>query len=291
GAYYSYRTNPWYAPGWYDEGNAAPLDPDLNQLWVKRRAYAHFLDFWTRVRTGRLRVELELVGVYGAIGDPRTVSDGEIAAGTPDPILGTAAAREILLRQWGGALQAELQAIPSKLSLGVELGAASGDDAPGFGNQPNRLTGNTTPPELPAYGSFEGPQWDATDRSIRNFRFNPAYRVDLIGWRELIGQVTDAWYVRPSGRWTILPGLALDVAVIYSQALYAQSTPSASGDRNAYAGGGSKGIAAELDTVLHFDSGTGFRAWLGFGMLQPLGGFDPTTERASTFRTGLAVKF
>jgi hypothetical protein len=106
--------------------------------------------------------------------------------------------------------------------------------------------------------------------------------------------VTDAWYVRPSGRWTILPGLWLDVAVIYSQAIFAGSTPSADAPRGSSDPGGSRPLAAELDTVLGFDSGTGFRAWLGFGILQPLGGFDPpsgTTERASTFRTGLAVKF
>jgi hypothetical protein len=34
------------------------------------------------------------------------------------------------------------------------------------------------------------------DLDIRNFRFNQDYRVDLILWREIIGGVTDALYIR-----------------------------------------------------------------------------------------------
>ena len=49
----------------------------------------------------------------------------------------------------------------------------------------------------------------------------------VILWRRILGQVTDAWYLRPSMRWDIFPGLVFDGAIIYSQALYSQSTPSA----------------------------------------------------------------
>ena len=55
---------------------------------------------------------------------------------------------EILLRQWGGTVVADYKIAPNKVTVGAELGAASGDDAPGFGNVPSR---GPTP-----YGSVEG---------------------------------------------------------------------------------------------------------------------------------------
>ncbi len=145
------------------------------------------------------------------------------------------------------------------------------------------------------YGSLEGPQYgdftfngaSTSDRSIRNFRFNPGYRVDLILWREIIGQVTDALYFKPSVRWDILSGLALDASVIYSQAIFSQSTPSAS-----ETGNGQSPLGLELDTKLSYRGDEGFNAWLEYGVLQPLDGMGPgSLSRAHTIRAGLAITF
>ena len=70
------------------------------------------------------------------------------------------------------------------------------------------------------------------DRSIRNFRFNPAYRVDLVLFHQILGQVTDAMYVKPKLRWDIFPGLSLDAQLVYSRALEATSTPSVAAGRD-----------------------------------------------------------
>jgi uncharacterized protein (TIGR04551 family) len=283
GAYYSYRTQSNWSPLWYTP-NATLGDPTDTSLWVKQRAYVNYLSLWGRFQTPHLRFETELAGVYGHAGNASNSAGGTTPA--------------LALHQWGGVLRVEWDAMPSKLVIAGEAGIASGDTAPGFGNQPDRLAADASGnPILPDYGSVDGPQWSATDHTISNFRFNPAYRIDLIFWREIMGQITDAWYLRPSMRWTIVPGLNFDLAAIYSQAIYAQSTPSATSvEQNPLAGRGTfatghKMLGAELDGTLRFDSGSGFQAWLSYGIFQPLDGLGTSLSRANTIRTGLAVSF
>jgi uncharacterized protein (TIGR04551 family) len=232
------------------------------------------VDFWFRFLSPRWRVETEAVGVYGSIGDP----DFDPAATSP----------KLLLRQWGGAAVVEYKLTPNRFTLGGEVGAASGDSAPGFGNVPSR---GALPGFTGGYGSLEGPQWGlAGDRSIRNFRFNPAYRVDLILFHQILGQVTDALYVKPTFRWDIFPGLALDTQLVYSRALDASSTPSANPD----GGGGSANLGLELDTMLTYTAGDGFQAWMQYGLLQPMSGLgyqDRDLSRAHALAVGLAARF
>jgi uncharacterized protein (TIGR04551 family) len=130
-------------------------------------------------------------------------------------------------------------------------------------------------------------------QDIRNFRFNPAYRVDQILFRDIIGGVTGAWYLKPTARYEFLDGLAADLSIIYSQAIYASSTPST--DHTP--------LGIEVDGGLNYKSDDGFLAWLNIGMLQPLDGLGygaggapstaPQTDlsRAWVIRSGLAVKF
>jgi uncharacterized protein (TIGR04551 family) len=274
GAYYSYRTQSATYEEWQEEGFEADI-PALTRR--DRRAYAHFVDGWVRFLTPRWRLELEAVGVIGNIGAAVALDDGNAGTPvTPTPV-------RVLLRQYGGVALAEYRAIPNKVLLGAEVGLASGDPAPGFGNIPTRAGpgGNAPPP-----GSLEGPQFDAAgDRYVRNFRFNPAYRVDLILWRNILGQVTDAWYLRPKIRWDLFPGLAFDGALVYSQALFAGSTPSAAVDP-------SEPLGVELDAGLTYTSGTGFQAFAQYGLLQPLSAFGPgDTKRAHALGFGLAARF
>jgi len=286
GGYYSYRTQRNHFPEWLEEGYGASI-PSGDSLYGRRRTYGHVLDLWARWMTARLRIEAEAVGVYGHIGNAFTVG----AVSATDPTLEVKNLGRVLLRQWGGTLLGEYKAMPNKLVLGVEVGAASGDDAPGFGNIPTRLAADGS---LPPRGSLEGPQFGLPgDEDIRNFRFNPAYRVDLVLWRYIIGQLTDAWYLKPKLRWDILPGLAFDAAVVYSQALYAGSTPSAKDlivDVQA-AAPGKKALGIEADTKLTYTSGDGFQLWAEWGVLQPLGGMGSDLSRAHVLNVGLAAKF
>ncbi|ABS24565.1 TIGR04551 family protein [Anaeromyxobacter sp. Fw109-5] len=277
GAYYSYRSQDDVVPAWLAEGYGADLDPPSAVALGNRDTSAHVLDLWARVLTSRWRVEAEAVGVYGEVGQVFTVG--------PAPSYAVTGVTSVDLRQWGGALLTEYKAIPNKVTLGGELGVASGDDAPGFGNVPSRAN-----PDF-AYGVLEGPQFDpdggATDQSIRNFRFNPAYRVDLILFSRILGQVTDAWYLKPKIRWDIFPGLAFDGQLVYSQAINSESTPSAIGP-----GTGSRPLGLELDGTFTYTSGAGFQAYAQYGILQPFDAFGPgDLSRPQMLAVGLVAKF
>ena len=110
----------------------------------------------------------------------------------------------------------------------------------------------------------------------------------MILWRELLGNVTDAWYLKPSMKWDIAGGLALDAAVIYSQAIYGSSTPDSTGRHS-----GALPLGIELDTKLSYASDDGLRTWFSWGMLQPLNAFGGgnSLTRAHALRAGVAIKF
>ena len=286
GAWYQYKSMGYQFPaaaasntvpsaGLPNDSGVAAVGPG-----VKRDGSAHVIDFWLRHLTKRFRFEAELVGVIGQINN---------VSADPNVPIGP-----VLLRQLGGVAQGEVKLLDGKLSLAGELGFASGDSNPGLGNQPGRNSN-------PRAGDVEGAQYhcDAPGTpggtcdpvlDVRNFRFNPAYRVDLVLWREILQGVTDAWYLKPSARYEILDGLAAQLAVVYSQAMFASSTPSTV----------NKPLGLELDVGVSYRSDDGFIAWLSYGLMQPLSGFDypPGTvvigkeiTRAHAIRSGLAVKF
>jgi uncharacterized protein (TIGR04551 family) len=241
-----------------------PTDPQTAAgRAVRRDASAHVLDLWGRWQTRRWRFEWELAGVLGEIGNASDDADSPLD-------------RPVLLRQFGLVLQGEHR-IRNRMTLGTEVGLASGDRNPGFGNQPGRGAG---PP-----GTIDGRQFTPDDgvMDVRNFRFSQAYRVDLVLFRELLGNVTDAWYAKPTFRYELIDGLELRTAIIYSQAMRRESTPS----------GRHKPLGIEADLGVHYRSDDGFHAWLDWGVLQPLDGFlgAGDTSRAHAIRTGLAVKF
>jgi uncharacterized protein (TIGR04551 family) len=282
GVYYNYRTQSWFYPSWATDG----LDGTYGDVdtAVHRSAYAHVADLWLRWLTPRLRVEAEAAWIYGNVANP----SNDVGTSLP----------EVLFRQWGGSLLAEYAVAPNKVTLGGEIGVASGDDAPGFGNVPGRVVAAGLPGEggPTPYGSVEGAQWrPGTDASVRNFRFNPAYRVDLVLWRHILGQVTDALYLKPTLRWDVLPGLRLDTALVYSRALFGESTPSArtsaSGD---LVDTGSAGLGIEADFTVTYTAGDGFLGFLEWGVLFPLDGLsyqDAKMSRAHFLAAGLAARF
>jgi uncharacterized protein (TIGR04551 family) len=160
----------------------------------------------------------------------------------------------------------------------------------------------------PPYGSVEGPQFGDFpragktglyhDNEVSNFRFNPAYKVDLVFWREIMGQVTDAIYVKPHLNWDIVPGLSLDESVIYSQALDSLSTPSAQqagngtdADPYRITNKGQSPLGIELDSTLRYTAGDGFVGWASWGVFQPLPGLGTSLSRGHVLTMGLAVKF
>jgi len=254
GAWYAHKTQTFDFPAAAVGSAPAPGDA------VRRDAFAHVLDLWARLETPRLHLEAELATIYGEIGNAGT-SGG--------PVVGP-----VLLRQFGGAVNAAAKLSGGKVRVGGEIGVASGDKSPGFGYFPG-----------------VDPQYATSDQvlDIRNFRFNRAYRVDSILFRELVGGVTDAWYVKPTLRWEFLEGLAATAQVLYAAAIYAASTPS-----TVHAA-----LGVEGDVGLSYASDDGFFAWLNYGIFFPLDGFNyvpgtvasPNITRAHALRAGLAVRF
>jgi len=276
GGVYAYSTQSWARNAFFDE--TATTGPTAAR-YIHRREYRHQLDLWARYQTARFQVEAEVTGLSGRVGDPGPYGPG-LAYDAADK-------GALKLRQAGGAVRVGWRAMPNKLALTGELGVASGDKAAGFGNAVGQLNGAGD--ALPAYGALEGPQYGrGGDRTIDNLRFNPGYRVDLILWREILGQVTDAWYLKPSLRWDVVSGLSYTGAVVYSQAIYGSSTPSATS-----ATSGNRALGIEIDNSLAYASDDGFHAWLNYGVLFPLSGFNGagSLTRAHALRAGLAIKF
>jgi len=284
GLYFNHRAQRYVYPSWLDQGYSGNYNPAStgSATFSRRGASANFASLWFRFLGPRLRVESEVVGLYGSIGNANAGSNEALAPA------------HLHMRQWGGVLQVEAKA-SGKFSYGAELGAASGDGAPGFGNDPTRGT-FADPNVLPNYGAIEGPQWGRPgDDSINNFRFNPAYTVDLIFYRRILGQVTDSIYLRPNTRWEIINGLVLNTSLLYAQAQCPSSTPSSSsagpGENSPLDQKGKRPLALELDNTLTLTPTHGFTGWMDFGLLKPLAGMGTGTSMAWMIDLGLAATF
>ena len=147
---------------------------------VARGFAATTADGWMRITMPHARFELEAVYARARVAQPSLV---------PGVALDQAATSD----QFGLAFESELALGHSR--VGLDAGVASGDDAPGFGAFP------APGAAAPKPGDLDGPQADPPgDTTVDNFRFHPDYRVDRILFREIIGTVTDAIYVRPHAR-------------------------------------------------------------------------------------------
>lgn len=241
----SYRRQDLDAPGWTQPGGLTrtfgPND------FVGRGLSAFAADLWFMIHHHGLRAEIELATVIGQIDD---------ATNAP----GVSFRAPITSKQVGGVASLSYS-FHWPLRLRAELGYASGDDAPGFGNRiaPGQLT--TRP------GDLDGPQArPPVDYTIDNFRFSPDYHVDLILWRRILGQVTDAVYIKPTvrlgpfgSRWH---HITFDASVIELNAIYPTTPPG----QNSYLG-------TEIDLLARYRYEAGFEVDAGYGIFFPGDGF------------------
>jgi len=245
----------WVSHRWQE--NDIPADylpiarpPQLTSAQSMVRDFrATAVDLWLRLTTRSMRLELEAAVVVGFIGQPSLIPGARLR----DPI-------ESL--QIGVAFESEFGDPDGPVIGGLNLGFASGDPAPGFG----ATVGPTDP--VAVAGDIDGPQAvPGVDNRVDNFRFHPDYRVDRILFREIIGTVTDAIYIRPHLRWrvaTIGPGeLTFRFAGIFSMAAEPNSTP-----------GGDRLLGVELDPTLSYSALDGFTIAIDYAVLFPLAGLD-----------------
>jgi uncharacterized protein (TIGR04551 family) len=229
------------------DGSFAVVTPTPAQV-IDRGYKAFAADAWLRLTFPFLRVEGEAVLLTATIDQASLIPGVQYR----DPVRS---------QQIGAVLESETGEPGDDFAVGLDLGYASGDPAPGFGAAPANL-------HQPQPGDLDGLQLNPPhDTRVDNFRFHPDYRIDRILFREIIGTVTDALYARPHARWALLrsrsASLTAHLAVIASMAAFAESTP-----------GGKQPLGIEVDPTLAFESTDGFLASLEHAVLFPLAGLD-----------------
>lgn len=229
---------------------AAPID-ESQILYRGLRAFA--FDSWLRLDFPKARIEAELAILQARI-DQASLLPGVQYTAPLDSF------------QVGAALETEFAPGAGRFSFGVDAGIASGDPAPGFGAFPGPFDSPAEP------GDLDGPQANPpTDNRADNFRFHPDYHIDRILFREIIGTVTDAAYLRPHITWHIgnwgPSTLRARFATVASTALYASSTP-----------GQARPLGVELNPTLEYESYQNLSLALQHGLLFPLAGLDNVQE-------------
>lgn len=258
--------------------------------WVTRDGALFMPDLWAKLERKTWRLEAEAAGVMGWINN-RSLTTAD--ANTPGQ-------KNLAIWQFGAVVQGEYKLLNGDLELGGEVGFASGDKDPGFGNYPARK--GSGPNGTTAYGDIDGPQYhcDAVGCSsggniVRNFRFNRDYRVDMIMYRELLGGITDSLYVRPRVSYRVTQGFHIFGAAIYSRAIYGESTPSAA-LQNDGSVKSDPSLGVELNGGASYETEDGFFARVQYGILFPLGGFASSTtttvlDTAQAVRGAVGIRF
>jgi uncharacterized protein (TIGR04551 family) len=270
GLYFVFRNQAYDAIDYHTHGNPADLGyKDGIDDFAIREAEAYIPDIWVRFMWKKLRIELEATMIIGKIGydaiGHNLMDDGSLIYLADGSLPGN----EIDIFQFGGVLQADYSMLNDQLILGMEVGFASGDKSPYFGVRP-----------------FNEDQ-RANDNEVSNFRFNMDYHVDLILWRQIIGTVTDAFYVKPTLQYNIAEGLGTKVSAIYSSAIYAESN-----DPSDPPLGNTRGKATplglEFDIDFFYFSDDKFHAGLSYGILIPFSGMTDLGDDNMPGDTGLA---
>ncbi|MCU0654304.1 MAG: TIGR04551 family protein [Polyangiaceae bacterium] len=262
GAYLSHRWQKNDVPSSYLP-TTQPVPYSAAQV-VRRGYTATAIDGWLKLTWPSFRLELEGALLQAQIEQASLLPGVELK-------------KPVKSRQLGFALETELGSPEGPGGGGLDAGYASGDPAPGFGAFP--LPNGTAP----APGELDGPQANVPrDNRVDNFRFSPDYRIDRVLFREIIGTVTDALYLRPHARVVLFRNaagqLAASLAVINSWAVQAASTPG----RQSYLG-------LELDPTLVYQSHDGVALALDHGVFFPGAAFDNPESRLSA-RTAQVIR-
>ncbi|MEI9939324.1 MAG: TIGR04551 family protein [Pseudomonadota bacterium] len=248
-----------------DANGAATLSCAPGLLQFNRRGATSWTpDLWVQFLYKKFRFEAEGVTIQGNM-DNNNSSNGQ----------GAATNIGYKIRQYGLATEIEQRLVEDKLRLGFNFGWASGDsDVQGL-----------TPP----YNQAENQHGDRTDST---FRFNPAYSVDLILYRNILTRVEGTYYFRPSASYDFLRDasgqkLGGGVAAIWSRASEFVQSPGHAHD-----------LGVELNANVYFQSKDGARnddpnkkggffTKLEYGVLFPMAGLGYTQTAVNSINNNL----
>ncbi len=245
GAYFVYRNQNLTSAGVADPYVRPPAETSPQPLFVRRSAEAFIPDVWVQFLWTKLRVELEAVLIAGSI--QNIENDSYVRD-------------DYQILQFGSALEAEYRLLDDKLGISFYTGYASGDAD---------VDGLAVNSGLPVQQSSGG---TAPDRTISTFRFNPAYRVDLILFRNILSQISGAYYFKPGLSYDFIRNsfgqlLGARADLIYSRASETRQT-----------WGNDPNLGLEINASLYYRSEDGpdildgFYAMLQYGILFPFGG-------------------
>ena len=222
---------------------------------VPRDLSVYAPDLWFKAGYKKWKFELELAGAVGSV---RTRADFD----TTPVTVGT----EVDIRQWGGVVRASTRALEDKLGWGIEVGAASGDQ---WDNDPQGSTNLRDATFLPPKGS---------SAAIKRFAFDPDYEIDLILFRELIGAVSNAAYLRPHISYKLTKAITARAQNVTSAAIEPVATP-----------GNERLWGTEFDFDLAYQS-NGFTIGGAYGVLFPLGAMNHPGDLAKPDNSGLVFQ-
>ncbi len=233
--------------------------PTGTSFFSRRNATIWLPDLWVQLRYRKFRFEAEGAAVLGSEDSDQNGIESKTFT-IPDNNL----ARKF--RQFGFATELEQKLVEDKLRLEFQFGWASGDSSAFNPDSTNNL--------VPAAN-----QTEINSDTISTFRFNPAYRVDLILFRNLLQRVQGTYYFKPSVEYDFMrkpsgQRLGGGAGVVWSRASEFVQAP-----------GHARDLGVELDGRLYFQSKDGglndhpdkmggFYAMLEYGVLFPLAGLD-----------------
>lgn len=244
---------------------AAALGCNPGDLTFTRRAASQWTpDLWLQLLYKKFRFEAEAVTIQGSLDNNGTVNNS-----------GTAANVGFKVRQYGLATELAQNLVEDKLHLGFNFGWGSGDsDVEGLAPPNNGVADQ------------HGNRTDST------FRFNPAYSIDLILYRNILTRVQGTYYFRPSVSYDFLRDasgqkLGGGIAAVWSRASEFVQAP-----------GHARDLGVELDAQVYFQSKDGARnddptkkggffTKLEYGVLFPMKGLGYTQNEINRINQSL----
>ncbi len=252
GAYFVYRNQTLTSAGVADP-YARPNASE--SIFVRRSAEAFIPDLWFQFKYEGFELEMEAAMIFGSI--QNIENDSYVR-------------NDFGIMQGAVVLEAEYRLLNDQLGIYYAGGYASGD--------PDQ-DGLAVTAGLPAQQDAAG----IVDNNITTFRMHPNYRIDLILFRNILTQVSGAYYFKPGLSYDFIRNafgqlLGARADLIYSRASQPRQT-----------WGNDPNLGVEINASLYYRSEDGpelmdgFHALLQYGILFPLDGLG--------YRTGSAPEF